>query len=105
SGPWYQEPRKSGQLYVTEPYFDRDGSKTMLLSVTKPFYDKDNNLMGVAGADLSMDVIRLIVSYLKLRTGADTAAEPSGEYAYLISRGGKVMAHPTAQLEMSESFA
>ncbi len=104
--PWYQEAKKAGRLYVSDPYFDHQGSKAMVVSVTKPFYDSNNNFLGVAGADLSLDLIRVVVGFLRLRTGPETQpAESSGEHAFLISRSGKVMAHPDASLVMREDFA
>ena len=94
---WYQGPVKSGKLHVSEPFFDRDGSLTLLLSVTKPFFDADNRQVGVVGADLALDLIQAIVGQIRFRPGAASA----GEYAFLISREGKIVSHPKMQGAMT----
>ncbi len=88
---WYQGPVKSGKLHVSEPFFDRDGSLTLLLSVTKPFFDGDNRQVGVVGADLALDLIQAIVTQIRFRPNAPK----SGDYAFLVSRAGKIVSHPT----------
>ena len=87
---WYRGTMESGKLHVSEPFYDRDGSHKTLLSVTKPFFDTDNRKVGVAGADLALDLIQAIVSQIRFRPGEKDA----GEYAFLISRAGKVISHP-----------
>lgn len=87
---WYQGTRTSGKLHVSEPFFDSDGSKTLLVSVTKPFFGADGRVLGVAGADLSLDLIQAIAGQLRFRPGQKTA----GEYAFLISRAGRILSHP-----------
>ncbi|MFN7924682.1 MAG: response regulator [Bryobacteraceae bacterium] len=94
---WYQGPVKSGKLHVSEPFFDRDGSRTLLLSVTKPFFDSDNRRVGIVGADLSLGLIQAIVSQIRFRPGTDT-----GDYAFLISRDGKMISHPKMDGVMSK---
>ena len=87
---WFQGPIRSGKLHVSEPFFDREGSLALLLSVTKPFFDSDNKRIGVVGADLSLDLIQAIVGSIRFRPN-DAA---SGDYAFLISRDGKIVSHP-----------
>ena len=87
---WYQGPVKTGKLHVSEPFFDRDGSLTLLLSVTKPFFDADNKQAGVVGADLALDLIQAIVTQIRFRPNAPK----SGDYAFLVSRAGKIVSHP-----------
>ena len=54
-------------MYISEPYFDAGGSEAEIVSVTVPFYSADGKFEGVAGADLSLDLIRAIVSSLRFR--------------------------------------
>lgn len=96
---WYQGPIKSGKLHVSEPFFDRDGSLTLLVSVTRPFFDSESRPAGVAGADLSLDLIQAIMTQIRFRPGADA----SGDYAFLISRGGKLISHPAIQSAFTQS--
>lgn len=88
---WFQGPVRSGKLHVSEPFFDREGSLALLLSVTQPFFDSDNKRVGVVGADLSLDLIQAIVGSIRFRPD-DAAA--TGEYAFLVSRDGKIISHP-----------
>src|SRR5262249_43647920 len=43
--PWYAEPKRTGKLYISEPYFDKGGSNTEIVSVTQPFTDADGNFL------------------------------------------------------------
>ncbi|MFN0170685.1 MAG: response regulator [Bryobacteraceae bacterium] len=101
--PWYREAVKSGKLCVSEPYLDSGGSGITLVSITKPFYSQNGDLIGVAGADLSLDLIRLITGYLRFRADPDdTAKEVGSEYAFLVSRSGRILAHPDEKLMVSD---
>ncbi len=93
---WYQGAMKSGKIHVSEPFFDRSDSSTLVVSVTKAFYDKSERPMGVAGADLSLDLIQAITSQLRFRPGTSS----KGEYAFLVSRSGLLISHPDASLIM-----
>ena len=110
---WYQEAKKTRRVFVSEPYFDAHGSRITVVSVTMPFYDAQSKLLGVAGADLSLEWIQVIANYLRLRTGPESdqqaasnpgAGSQQGEYAFLISRAGKVLAHPNAKLVLRENY-
>ena len=90
---WYQGPIKSGKVHVSEPF--REGSPTLLVSVTKPFFDSDNRRAGIVGADLSLDLIQAIIAQIRFRPEAGSF----GEYAFLISRDGKVISHPKVKGE------
>ncbi len=94
---WFQGPVKSRKLHVSEPFFDDDGSKTLLVSVSKPLVENGDHLVGVAGADLSLDLIQAITAQLRFRPGAAQA----GEYAFVVSRAGRIISHPDSKLMMS----
>ncbi|MEO7653175.1 MAG: cache domain-containing protein, partial [Bryobacteraceae bacterium] len=66
---WYRGAKEAGKLFVTEPYFDEGGSNITVVSVTKPFVDSAGNFLGVAGADISLELVRLFTSYLRLHMG------------------------------------
>ncbi|MBK9168689.1 MAG: response regulator [Bryobacterales bacterium] len=103
---WYADAIATGRLAVSEPYFDRGGSEVQVVSVTLPFQDAGGRFVGVAGADLSLDLIRTITLLLRFRTelGEDDPAE-GNEFAFLISRGGRILAHPDESLMPNESSA
>src|SRR5882672_2323817 len=89
---WYKGAKESGSLFITEPYFDRGGSDITMVSITKPFFAADGAFLGVAGADISLEQIRLFASYLRLRSGGIESAD--GDYAFLVSRRGRIISHP-----------
>ncbi|MDQ2899353.1 MAG: response regulator [Acidobacteriota bacterium] len=95
---WYRGAKSSGKLHVSEPFFDRQGSKTLLVSVTKPIEDEAGHPLGVAGADLSLELIQAVTSQVRFRP----AAKAVGEYAFLVSRGGRILSHPDSHYVMSE---
>ena len=99
---WYKGAKQTGSLFISEPYFDRGGSNITMVSIAKPFFDADSNLLGVAGVDVSLELIRLFTSYLRLHTGQTDNNE--GDYAFLVSRHGKVIAHPDEKLMPREGF-
>jgi PAS domain S-box-containing protein len=114
SKEWYIGPQKNGQLYISEPYFDAGGSDAEIVSVTTPFYSASGKFEGVAGADLSLDLIRVIVGSLQFRPekqqeGKQNEAKPANaatqDYSFLITRSGRIMAHPNEALSMNQNFA
>jgi PAS domain S-box-containing protein len=114
SKDWYAGPQKSGQMYISEPYFDAGGSDAEIVSVTIPFYSPAGKFQGVAGADLSLDLIRLIVNSLHFRPekqddskqgDAKPANATTQDYSFLITRSGRIMAHPNEKLSMNQNFA
>ena len=109
---WYAGARSAGQMYISEPYFDAGGSNAEIVSVTIPFYTAAGKFSGVAGADLSLDLIRAIVTSIRFRPDKANNANASGntdyhtrDYSFLISRSGRIMAHPNEALSMNENFA
>jgi PAS domain S-box-containing protein len=102
---WYQGPKSTGQLYVSEPYFDAGGSETEIVSVTQPLYSASGDFEGVTGADLSLDLIRTIVGSLRFRQDDQSNQKEQSQnrdYAFLIARSGRIMAYPDEKLTMSK---
>ena len=98
---WYKGAKETGSLFISEPYFDRGGSNITMVSIAKPFFDRDSNLLGVAGVDVSLELIRLFTGYLRLHTGQ---AANEGDYAFLVSRQGRIVSHPNEKLMPREGF-
>jgi PAS domain S-box-containing protein len=99
---WYKGAKESGSLYITEPYFDSGGSNITLVSITKPFFDSKGGLEGVAGADISLEQLRLFSTYLHLRSGGVESGD--GDYAFLVSKRGKIISHPDEKLMLRADF-
>src|SRR4051812_8167679 len=89
---WYAGAKRSGKLHITEPYFDDGGSNITMVSVTRPVNDANGGFFGVAGADISLEDIQ---RHLKSSAGE----------MYLVSRSGRVIAHPKAELRLRKGYA
>ena len=101
---WYSGARKNDRLHVTEPYFDAGGSDITMVSVTVPVKTAEGEFVGVAGADLSLDLIREIVAGIENEFEFVEHAEgTAAEFAFLSSRQGRVVAHPDSSLMLSQS--
>ncbi|HTM51079.1 MAG TPA: ATP-binding protein, partial [Bryobacteraceae bacterium] len=93
---WYSGPKSTGEAYISEPFLD-PGSSKVLISISKPVYDERGGLLGVAGADIPVDRMRTIVVNIRLRPTVADSSKPDrldDEYGFLVSRGGKLIAHP-----------
>jgi methyl-accepting chemotaxis protein len=101
---WYGGPKRTGQLYVTEPYHDEGSSDITMISVSVPIFDDYGGLIAVAGADVALDQLRTLVSQLHLRRH-DGGRSGDDEYAYLVSRGGRLITHPNEALMLRKGSA
>ena len=103
---WYQGPVRDSAMHISEPYFDTTGTKLAVVSVSKPIYGPSDDLIGVAGADISLDQMRAIASYVKFRPNgdSDSSAGTAGEYVIVLSKSGKILSHPNANLMLREGF-
>lgn len=92
---WYQTSKRLRRVHITDPYFDEDGSEITMLTLSAPTIDAAGELIGVAGADLSLRRLQNLVDHIRLR-GSDSRARGTvhSEYAYLVSGRGKIITHP-----------
>jgi two-component system sensor histidine kinase/response regulator len=103
---WYNGPKRTRAFYVTEPYFDQGAGNISMVSLTVPVFDADASFIGVAGVDVALERIREMVGAIRLQAAAQAEQrDPAKEYAFLVSRGGKILAHPDEQLMLREGFA
>ena len=73
-------------MYITDPYFDAGGSEAEIVSVTLPYFQSRWQIRGVAGADLSIDLIRAIVTSLRFRPDkASNAKESERRHRTIVS--------------------
>ncbi|MEI8342428.1 MAG: cache domain-containing protein, partial [Verrucomicrobiota bacterium] len=102
---WYHAAKVSGKFHITEPYFDEGGSDIAMLSLTMPVYDQSKQFIGVAGVDLALDRIREMVKAIRLSDKPETSRRglPT-EYAYLVGRNGKILAHWNEDLMLRKGF-
>jgi PAS domain S-box-containing protein len=99
---WYAGPKRSRAFYVTEPYFDEGAGNISMVSLTTPVFDAATNFIGVAGVDLALDRIRELVQAARQ---AEAGRGSTNAFAYLVSRAGKIIAHPKEELMLRKGFA
>ena len=102
---WYNTPKNTRRFNVTEPYYDDGGSNITMVSLNAPIIGADGQYIGTAGADVALDHMRAILSNIHLHLGDQAAHAASSEYNYLVSRKGKIIAHPEQRLMLSKDFA
>jgi signal transduction histidine kinase len=102
---WYQGPKTSKALFFTEPYFDEGAGNTSMVSLTAPVVGKDNEFLGVAGADISLEQVQRMVNRIRIRFQSLNSGEKNEEQlAYLVSRSGRIIAHPEPTLMLRKDF-
>jgi signal transduction histidine kinase len=102
---WYQGPKNSRALFFSEPYFDEGAGNASMVSLTVPVIGKNQEFLGVAGADLSLEQIRRMVSGIHIRLHMDAAIDKTNDQiAYLVSRSGRIIAHPEPTLMLRKDF-
>ncbi len=89
---WYNGPKNSRRLYITEPYYDDGGSNIGMVSITYPCISNNGKFIGTAGLDLALDRIREIVNQLDFNS----------ETVFLVSRNGRIVSHPNEALMLGE---
>lgn len=94
---WYKLPRELRWPVWTEPYFDAGGGEILMATYCVPIFSGPgrDRFAGVATCDVS----------LKWLAG-ELGAMPLGEdgYAFLLSRKGTIIVHPTRAFVMKESI-
>ncbi|MEI4958305.1 methyl-accepting chemotaxis protein [Aeromonas caviae] len=89
--PWYQNADKAGQLIVTPPYVSVT-MQQMVVTLAEPV-SHQGRVIGVAGADLSLDALIDEVLAMKVQ----------GEgYAMLLDRTGLIVGHPNKELALKQ---
>lgn len=93
SSKWFSEARDAAAPIWSEPHFDLDGSKLLLVTCSMPFYrkglDGGRQFAGVVSIDLAINEFREMIQAHEI---------VSEGYSALISRSGAVITHPDPQL-------
>ncbi len=92
---WYVNGMAAGKGLWSEPYFDDAGAQMMLTSYTLPVHDKEGKVVGLLGADVSIDWLTNLVNARHIY--------PSS-FNVMISRQGQLLACPVESLIMRRSI-
>jgi len=103
---WYQGPKSSKAPFFTEPYFDEGAGNASMVSLTVPVLSKNSEFLGVSGVDLALEQVRRMVEQTHIRLHTDEPQDRNKEeqIAYLVSRNGRILAHPEAALMLRKGF-
>ncbi len=80
---WFKEAVK-GNITITEPFAEK-GDNKMIVVCSAPIKDKSGKIAGTLGASIEPHILYDIIKNISVgETG----------YAFIVSRGGKMIAHP-----------
>jgi len=89
---WFRQPEQRELLVWTEPYFDKGGADTFMVTCSMPFYrlrEGKRTFAGVVTADITLGWLQRLMSGIR--------PYESG-YAVLLSREGRFIYHPDERL-------
>lgn len=79
---WYKSAKESDSLIVTNPYVDAFTGK-MIISIAAPIHDASGNIVGVTGADITIDELISVVDEVK----------ENDTYGFLVDSEGYFVTH------------
>ena len=92
---WFQEPIRTGEGYWSEPYFDKDGVKTMVVTYAVPLKNVEGQTVGIYGVDVSLAWLGEIVG----------AIHPYNEsFSTIESSEGQIIAMPPETLTVEKAM-
>ncbi len=92
---WFTEPLNYGFGYWSEPYIDEGGGEVLMTTYSVPVTDDQGRIAAVLTVDISLDWLTDLVGSLRVYPDA---------FSVLISREGKIMVSPVAELNMHQSI-
>jgi hypothetical protein len=96
---WYQKPKQTRKVFISEPYYDLGGSEQKVISVTAPVIDPQGVFRGVVGIDIRIEALEQVRRRLHLRPAEfDELHTPIHETGFICSPQGKIIAHPDSRL-------
>ena len=84
-GEYYELPRDKGREMVSSPYLDKAGGKEVYVASAAVPIIKNNTVIGVAGADLNLEMISGTLKEIKILDSG---------YAILLDQTGTIVHHP-----------
>ena len=65
STDWFNNTVETGEGFWSEPYFDQDGVKIMVVTYAVPLRDTEGNTVGIFGVDVAVDWLSEIVETIQ----------------------------------------
>lgn len=92
---FYQNGIKAGKGRWSEPYFDEAGARMMLCTYTIPVHDGRGKIVGLLGADVSLDWLSDVINTNNIYPQS---------FNIVISRTGKVLVGPDSRFIMRNTI-
>jgi len=105
--PWYRVAIDREEGYWSDPYFDDAGALQMLCTYSLPLHDPDGKVIGVIGADVSLEWLaeKLREIDRNANEGSIIPPKPGREaYSFILSRDGGYIAHPEADRILAANY-
>lgn len=80
---WYRQAKEAGKVIVTDPYVDAFTGK-IVVTVAAPMRSEDGELVGVSGADITIEELVGVLDALK---------EEQDGYGFIVDSAGYFVAH------------
>lgn len=95
---WYKISREKLKIEWVEPYYDENGAGTLMTTCSVPFYETINGvrrLNGIVVSDVSLEWLTELVGSIRVLNNG---------YAFLLSRKGAFLTHPTPEITRNETI-
>ena len=104
---WYRGGMEHPEGYWCDPYFDDAGAKAILCTYSLPVKDSKKRIVGVLGADISLEWLWKQLSDMDAKDNQDRIARDNPEdrsYSFIISKDGDYIAHPDNENLLKNNF-
>ena len=92
---WYRIAAETGDGYWSEPYFDKDGVQSMVVTYSVPVHNSNGEFVGVFGVDVELSWLQKLITDIQPYEDA---------YSTLVSREGQMLACPAETLSVSNAL-
>ena len=105
---WFKEAIEKDSAYWSEPFFDNRDAKTPLVAYMVPVHNKEGKVVGIIGADLSLDFMTKLLANQDSAFQEDTWTihiNGDGIYrSYVLSRDGNYITHKEQRRILKSNF-
>ena len=92
---WYSVAAKTGDGYWSEPYFDKDGVQSMVVTYSAPVHNSNGEFIGVFGVDVELSWLQHLIADIQPYEKA---------FSTLVSREGQMLACPAETLAVADAL-
>lgn len=114
-GDWFQKVLRTHEGFWTEPFFNRNDSRSPLIAYVHPIRNKEGRTVAVIGADISLDWLKEKMRnsdekmFAKQRAGHNPKTQEKikkkySPYSMLVSQEGSFIVHPDEKRIIRDSI-